>query len=78
MSTFTSISFPIFSLYIDIDECALGTHNCAHSCSNSLGSYTCSCRDGFELGQDGRTCKGTILNLVKLEVIPETLNTSYT
>uniref|UniRef100_A0A0G4HGZ5 EGF-like domain-containing protein n=1 Tax=Chromera velia CCMP2878 TaxID=1169474 RepID=A0A0G4HGZ5_9ALVE len=49
----------------DIDECALGLHNCAEKakCSNTEGSFTCSCEgkqarkgDGrlfYEVGEDG-------------------------
>ena len=42
----------------DIDECARGTDLCAHNCSNTDGSYTCSCRPGFRLSSDGRRCHG--------------------
>ncbi|XP_076061029.1 low-density lipoprotein receptor-related protein megalin isoform X2 [Oratosquilla oratoria] len=37
----------------DIDECAQGTHNCSHLCTNLEGTYACSCRDGFELSLNG-------------------------
>jgi fibulin 1/2 len=40
----------------DIDECAQSLHNCAHVCTNTPGSYTCSCNSGFTLADDGRTC----------------------
>ncbi|XP_028400846.1 fibrillin-3-like [Dendronephthya gigantea] len=33
----------------DVDECLLGTHRC-HSqatCNNTIGSYTCTCNEGF-------------------------------
>ena len=35
---------------IDIDECAIGTHNCASNsfCTNHDGLYTCSCKDQYE------------------------------
>ena len=31
---------------------------CAHNCQDTLGSYTCSCRSGYALNVDGRTCAG--------------------
>ena len=43
-------------LPLDIDECASGTAMCAHNCQDTPGSYTCSCRTGYALNADGRTC----------------------
>ena len=37
-------------LFPDIDECSLFASSlCQHTCRNTLGSYECGCRDGFEL-----------------------------
>ena len=44
------------NITIDIDECALGTHQCAHRCNNNIGSYTCSCQTGYALNADGQHC----------------------
>ena len=32
------------------------SHDCEHICTNTLGSYDCSCNDRFMLGDDGRSC----------------------
>ena len=42
----------------DFDECASNIHNCdlAASCSNTEGSFTCSCNNGY-IG-DGHQCSG--------------------
>ena len=40
----------------DINECALARHECSHLCSNTDGSYTCACRDGYSLDSNSRTC----------------------
>ena len=45
---------------IDIDECRLGTDQCAQNCHNYLGYYTCSCNAGYYLSSDGRHCDGII------------------
>ena len=46
-------------LYItDIDECASGNGGCGGECTNTEGSFSCSCRDGFTLNSDGRRCDG--------------------
>ena len=46
------------SPYLDIDECAANTHDCTAeaNCSNSKGSFICTCSDGFE--GNGNTCQG--------------------
>ena len=50
------LASPLSHLCTDIDECRLGTHQCAQNCSNTVGSYTCSCRTGYRLSNDGQTC----------------------
>ena len=56
------ISVPFsLPLLTDIDECSLNTNGCAHSCSNTVGSYTCSCRMGYRLTSNGRSCEGIII-----------------
>ena len=41
---------------IDINECTEGTSGCTQNCANNDGGFTCSCNDGYELNQDGKTC----------------------
>ena len=48
----------LFDILSDIDECDLQTDGCAHNCSNTIGGFECSCRDGYELEEDGKTCRG--------------------
>ena len=45
----------------DIDECAEGSHSCEQNCHNNVGSYTCSCRAGYRLAADGRSCIGELI-----------------
>uniref|UniRef100_A0A8C1UGS6 Growth arrest-specific 6 n=1 Tax=Cyprinus carpio TaxID=7962 RepID=A0A8C1UGS6_CYPCA len=33
----------------DVDECSRGNGACEHDCNNTMGSYHCSCRHGYEL-----------------------------
>ena len=47
------------SLHVDVVECADGNNGgCEHECTNTIGSFTCSCRDGFTLSTDQRNCDG--------------------
>ena len=50
----------LFPLLIDIDECTTNQNRCDQSCSNAVGSYTCSCVNGFTLDGDGFTCNGNL------------------
>ena len=47
--------FPLI-LFTDIDECDLGI--CEQDCNNTNGSYYCTCREGYYLGNDNRSCFG--------------------
>ena len=40
----------------DINECE--TNECDQDCVNTLGSYYCTCREGFSLSLDNYTCNG--------------------
>ena len=43
----------------DRDECDEGTHECNEynsNCTNTVGSYNCTCHEGFQFDSDGRTC----------------------
>ena len=42
----------------DRDECALGINGCSQICTNTNGSYTCSCYLGYQISSNNRTCVG--------------------
>ena len=45
----------------DINECLDNNGGCWHTCTNSIGSYTCSCNDGYFLDDvDMMSCVGTL------------------
>ena len=43
----------------DVDECSADSSPCDENadCTNNDGSYSCSCKQGFD--GDGKTCTGT-------------------
>ena len=41
----------------DINECN-GDNNCAQNCTDTTGSYECSCREGYNLTSDLINCEG--------------------
>ncbi len=45
---------------IDKDECIID-HDCTQMCNNIIGTYYCSCNEGYSLDtNDNKTCKGTL------------------
>lgn len=51
------------NFFKEFDECKNIEHGCAQECINTLGSYRCSCRIGFELHSDGKNCEGAFRKL---------------
>ena len=45
-------------ILLDINECDEGSHNCEHICTNTAGSFECSCNSGYRLDGNGRNCSG--------------------
>lgn len=46
----------MFTLFSDINECDLGSHDCSaqnSECRNNLGSFRCECIDGYIEDMDG-------------------------
>ena len=42
----------------DVNECDEGIDDCAQLCTDTVGSYTCSCSSGHYLTDDSRGCEG--------------------
>ena len=47
--------------FLDINECAKGTHTCSADavCNNTNGSYNCTCNPGYY--GDGWVCQGKFI-----------------
>ncbi|CAD5125802.1 DgyrCDS14008 [Dimorphilus gyrociliatus] len=46
------------TLCVDIDECSIGSFNCPENsnCENTMGRYSCRCKDGFKSFGSGTMC----------------------
>ena len=49
--------------FADVDECQFNNGNCSIGCENTNGSYACSCVEGYQLNEDGRTCTGLYFHI---------------
>ena len=45
-------------ILLDIMECKDGLHNCSQICVEREGEFGCACYSGYELLEDGISCKG--------------------
>ena len=51
----------IFIYKPDINECDEDKGGCSHRCTNTEGSFECSCNDGYILDSDRRNCLPDII-----------------
>ena len=59
---YSQINEYAYSCFLDIDECKIQNIMCKDGmCENTAGSYMCTCREGYELAADKRTCVGAYL-----------------
>ena len=41
-----------------MNECLDNNGGCDHNCTNTIGSFECSCQPGYDLDSDGLACVG--------------------
>lgn len=46
----------IVSTFLDVEECLDVSIICDQLCINSVGTYECSCEEGYRIESDGKTC----------------------
>ena len=58
MSTSQPATLPCLFILVmaDVNECLENNGGCEEECINSRGSYSCACRNGYELLPDGKSC----------------------
>ena len=52
--------------FVDRDECGLLNGGCQDICTNTGGSFACSCHDNRTLGTNGFSCKGMLIKLTRI------------
>ncbi len=50
------VHYTFFFAHAEIHECNDGVHLCEHVCTNTPGSYVCSCNAGYTLSGNGISC----------------------
>ena len=56
-----------FVPFADINECVERKDYCNHLCTNTIGAYSCTCRNGYFLHQNGKTCLGETIMIFSYE-----------
>ena len=51
-----TVNFDVLKPFIDIDECTTNPCDVNAACSNTNGSFECTCRPGFD--GNGNVCQG--------------------
>lgn len=62
------------AIYLDIDECS-SSDPCEQVCTNSEGSYECSCDPGYSLDDDQHSCNGMVTIVMFLQLIDNHIKT---
>lgn len=61
--SYTYLFIPLSSICVDINECKTHKDNCdrkTSTCLNTVGSFTCKCKAGYEKNSKG-VCEGQII-----------------
>lgn len=52
-----------------IDSCAKGNGGCEHVCRQGDTGTTCSCREGYTLRPDRKSCEGTMNKTIDIQSV---------
>ena len=50
----------ILFIFVVLGVCAASNGNCSDICTDVNGTAVCSCKPGFRLGSDNKTCAGKV------------------
>ena len=63
ISSYVTIVSFLLQNNTDIDECDISNGGCEHNCTNTIGSFVCSCNNGYNLTENGLDCTGMRSNV---------------
>ena len=61
--TIKMILYIIKKMQSDMDECQTNNGGCDQTCTNTPGSFGCSCTTGYTLAPDDSSCEGIPITL---------------
>ena len=53
----------LHSMSLDTIECDNDNGGCEHYCTNTEGSFYCTCQEGYRLADNGTHCKGKLVGI---------------
>ena len=56
------ISSVFYFTLSDVNECSTENGGCEHTCTDTTGSFVCSCSNGYFLEGNGLNCTGKIVH----------------
>ena len=69
------LNLVIIFCFADVDECLIMNGGCNQTCTNTYGSFQCSCGAGYSLSIDTLGCEGQYYNLDSYDLIANCDNT---
>ena len=66
-----------FYFNLDTNECAGNNGGCGQICTNTIGGFTCSCNDGYDIDTDQLGCAGKIYTVTNYNNLYEYIMHAY-
>lgn len=50
--------------FVHTEKCSVKNGECQHTCDiDGTGNVVCECREGYRLGEDGKSCDGMYIHV---------------
>ncbi len=64
-------------IFTDIDECLDNNGGCNEQCVNTDESYHCTCKTGYKLKDDKKTCVGKFIPLFSSSMLKDPADPTF-